>query len=368
MSKEIQLDAPNVGLLEKRYLNKAIDSGYVSSVGPFITEFEDKFSAYLGIQKAVSVQSGTAALYMSLYELGIGKGDEVIVPALTFAATVNPVIYVGAKLVFVDVDSATWNIDPKKIAQVITNKTKAIIPVHLYGNPCNMGEIMAIAKKYSLKVIEDATESLGAKYKSQYTGTFGNFGCFSFNGNKIITTGGGGAVVGHNTEKLKHIKFLINQAKDESNKSRGCYHPELGFNYRMTNIEAALGLAQMEKLDKFLNKKRTYNNIYREKLSNIAGINFQEEYENADSAYWLSCIIFNRKINIPILQKKLKEKGIPTRRIFIPLVEFPPYKKYKRTGCQNSKFIYERGLCLPSSTLNSEKDIQYVCEALKASI
>ncbi|KKU14078.1 MAG: hypothetical protein UX17_C0002G0011 [Parcubacteria group bacterium GW2011_GWC2_45_7] len=365
MSKKIQLDAPNVGVLEKKYLNRAIDSNYVSSVGPFITEFENKFSAYLGVKRAVAIQSGTAALYMSLYELGIGKGDEVIVPALTFVATVNPIIYAGAKPVFVDVDLATWNIDTKKIAQVITNKTKAIIPVHLYGNPCNMVEIMAIAKKYDLKVIEDATESLGARYKSQHTGTFGDFGCFSFNGNKIITTGGGGAIVGRNTKRLQHIKFLINQAKDES-KSRGCYHSEMGFNYRMTNIEAALGLAQMEKLNKFLDKKRLYNSIYRKKLRNITSIHFQEEYENAHSAYWLSCIIFNRKINIPTLQSTLKAKGIPTRRIFIPLVEFPPYKKYKRTECRNSYSIYERGLCLPSSTLNSEDDIQYVCMTIRA--
>ena len=170
MSKEIFLDSPNIGELEKTYLNKAIDTGFVSTFGPFVPEFEEGFAKYLGVEKAVSLQSGTAALHMALYELGIGNNDEVVVPALTFVATVNPVLYVGATPVIVDVDINTWNIDPVKIKEAITDKTKAIIPVHLYGSPCNMDEIMDIAKKYGLYVIEDATESLGTKYKGKYTG------------------------------------------------------------------------------------------------------------------------------------------------------------------------------------------------------
>ena len=363
MYKKIYLDAPNIGELEKKYLNKAIDTSYVSTIGPFVSEFEEKFAKYLNVKKAVSTQSGTAAIHIALHELGIGPGDEVIVPALTFVATVNPVIYVGATPIFVDIDIKTWDVNPKQIEKSITKKTKAIIPVHFYGNPCNIVEILKIAKKYNIYVVEDATESLGARYKGRYTGTFGDFGCFSFNGNKIITTGGGGMVVGRDIKRLEHIKFLTNQARDES---KGYYHPEIGFNYRMTNIEAALGLAQLEKLDEFLEKKKVFNNIYHEELKDLESIHFQEEYDNAESAYWLSCIIFEKEIDIPTLQKKLKEKGISTRRIFLPVVEFPPYKSYKQGNYKNSYHIYKKALCLPSSTLNSEDDIYHVCGAIKA--
>jgi len=355
---KLELDAPNIGKLEKRYINKAIDSGFVSTFGPFVSEFERKFSKCLGINKSVSTQSGTAAIHIALHELGIGKGDEVIVPVLTFIATVNPVIYVGAKPIFVDVDVKTWNIDFREIEKKITKKTKAIIPVHFYGNPCNMEEIIRIAKRYNLYIIEDATESLGAKYKGRYTGTFGDLGCFSFNGNKIMTTGGGGMVVGNGNKKLDRIKFLVNQARDES---RGYYHPEVGFNYRMTNLEAALGLAQLEKLDRFLEKKTMFSAIYREKLKDIKHIEFQEEHEGGENSHWLTCIIFKNDIDIPVLQKKLNKKGIPSRRIFMPLTEFPPYKIYKHERYKNSYYIYNKGLCLPSSTLNSEDDVRYVC-------
>jgi perosamine synthetase len=247
MSK-IFLDDPNLGDLEKKYLTKAIDTNFVSVVGPFVPEFEEKFAQYVGSKRAVSTQSGTAALHMALYQLGIGEGDEVIVPSLTFIATINPVLFVGAKPVIVDVDPITWNIDPQEIKKAITKKTKAIIPVHLYGSVCNIDEIIEIARENKLLVIEDATESLGATYKGRQTGTFGDFGCFSFNGNKLITTGGGGMIVSNNQKQAEHVKFLVNQAR---NTSKGYYHPEVGFNYRMTNIEASLGLAQLEKIDKF---------------------------------------------------------------------------------------------------------------------
>lgn len=215
MSK-IFLDDPNLGELEKKYLTKAIDTNFISVVGPFVPEFEEKFAQYIGSKKAVSTQSGTAALHMALYQLGIGKEkeDEVIVPALTFIATINPILFVGAKPVIVDVDPITWNIDPQEIRKAINKNSKAIIPVHLYGNVCNIEEVVEIARENDLFVIEDATESLGATYKGKQTGTFGDFGCFSFNGNKLITTGGGGMIVSNNQEQAEHIKFLVNQARD----------------------------------------------------------------------------------------------------------------------------------------------------------
>lgn len=362
MSKEIFLDAPSVGTAEKRYLNKAIDAGYVSSVGKFVSDFEERFARYVGMKMGVSTQSGTAALHMALYELGIGKGDEVIVPALTFVASVNPIVYVGAKPVFADVDDRTWNIDPEEIERLITKKTKAIIPVHLYGNPCDMDRIMRIARKYNLYVIEDATESLGATYKGKHTGTFGDFGCFSFNGNKTITTGGGGMIIGKNIRKIKHIKFLVNQSKDAINSG---YHPEVGFNYRMTNIEAALGLAQFEKIDCFLQKKISINRIYREVLKDVDSICFQEEYDGSQSSWWFTCITLAKTVDVGALQGRLMKRGIPTRRIFMPINEFPPYKKYRNGSYKQTHDLYGSGLCLPSSVLNSKDDIYWISKAMK---
>lgn len=362
MYKTIHLDAPNVGSLEKRYLENAIDTGYVSTVGPFIPKFEARFAKFLSVKMAVSTQSGTEALHMALYQLGIGKQDEVIVPALTFVGTVSPVMYMGATPVFVDVDRKTWNIDPGEIEKNITKRTKAIIAVHLYGNPCDMAGITKIAKRHDLSVIEDATESLGARSMKKYTGTFGDFGCFSFNGNKIITTGGGGMIVGADITRLEHIKFLVNQARDGA---KGYYHPEVGFNYRMTNIEAALGLAQMDRLKEFLRKKQAFSQIYRKELKRIDFIRFQESYDGTESSYWLNCITFEKDVDIESLQARLIEKGFVTRKVFTPIIDFPPYKMFKKCEFENSYGIYKNGLCLPSSTLNSEEDIYDGCRIFK---
>jgi perosamine synthetase len=361
---ELYLDSPNLGELEKEYILKALDSNFVSTIGPFVPEFEEKFAKYLRVTSCVAVQSGTAAIHAALYELGIKEGDEVIVPAITFVATVNPIVYCGATPVFVDIDKYTWDIDPKEIEKSITSKTKAIIPVHLYGNPCDMDEIMKISEKYGLYVIEDATESLGAEYKGRMTGTIGHIGCFSFNGNKIITTGGGGMISTNNEKWASHIKFLVNQARDAS---QGYFHPEIGFNYRMTNLEAALGLAQLERLPEFLKKKRMYFEVYKKIFEGIDEITLQKEYEGAISSAWLPSIKINCKkvdMTIPEIQNKLKERGIPTRRVFNPIVDFPPYVKYKKGNYHNSYEIFENGLSLPASTLNTLENIEYVAKTL----
>jgi perosamine synthetase len=223
----------------------------------------------------------------------------------------------------------------------VTKNTKAILPVHLYGNPCNMNRIKKIADTYGLSIIEDATESFGALYKGRHTGMFGDFGCFSFNGNKIITTGGGGMVVGHDIIKLDRIKSLVNQAKD---KTDSLYHPEIGFNYRMTNIEAALGLAQLEKVDRFLQKRRRINGIYREVLADVDRVRFQEEHEGGQSSWWFTCVTLARTIDVVVLQGQLKKWGIPTRRVFMPITGFPPYRKYKNNACKRSHELYRHGL------------------------
>jgi perosamine synthetase len=358
---KIELDAPNVGELEKKYLNQAVDQGFVSTFGPLISEFEKKIANYLVVDHAVAVQSGTAAIYMALYELGIGPGDEVIVPSLTFAATVNPVLYAGATPVIVDVDAVTWNIDPVKIKGAISKKTKAIIPVHLYGNPCDMDKIMAMAGEHGLYVIEDATESLGAKYDGKDTGTIGDFGCLSFNGNKLITTGGGGMVVGKDRDKIDHIRYLVNQSKD-----KGCpdFHSQMGFNFRMTNVEAALGLAQFERIEGFLGKKRNFREIYQQAFNNLAGVSFQEIRGKDRESSWFTCIQFAQDFDLVQFMQTLQKKGVPTRRVFRPLHEMPYLKEYSR-GCADASKIYDRGLCLPSSTINEEKDIKEAAKIIK---
>jgi len=361
--RTIHFDAPSVGELEKEYLAKAIDSGFVSSVGPFVGEFESRFAQYLDAPKAVATQSGTAALHMALHEIGIKSGEEVVVPALTFVATANPVIYLGATPVFVDVDRKTWNIDPQEIKKKITKRTKAIVPVHLYGNPCDMDAIMDIAQKNGLFVIEDATESLGATYKGKHTGTIGDFGCFSFNGNKVITTGGGGMVVGRDFKQLKHIKYLVNQAKGEEPTDE--LHGEIGFNSRMTNIEAAVGLAQMEKLEEFLEKKKRFSEIYRKELEGYMGIEFQAEYEGAKSSWWCVCIKIADAHHVERIRSSLAQKEIPTKRILKPVPDYAPYKKYTDGRFPAANELYNASIALPTSTLNSDDDVKEICDAIK---
>lgn len=362
MYSRIHLDAPNVGALEKRYIIEAIDRGYISSVGPNVAKFEERCSAYLRAKRAVSTNSGTSALHVVLYELGIGPGDEVIISPLTFIATVNPVFYVRATPVFADVNIETWNLDPEAVERAVTKNTKAIIPVHLYGNPCDMKEIRRIAEKYGLFVIEDAAESLGAKYGGEFTGTLGDLGCISFNGNKTITTGGGGMVIGNDIRRLDHIKYLINQAKDAGHEM---YHSEAGFNYRMSNLQAALGLAQFDRLEEFLSKKKEVNRTYKEELGELKNIRFQKEYEQSESSWWFTCILTEDPKARKDLQKRLNEKGIPTRRVFTPVNDFPPYRSARFIDSGNSQYIHDRGICMPSSTLNEVSDIKNVCSALK---
>ncbi len=362
-SSPIWLDAPNVGALEKEYLARAIDSGFVSTVGPFVPEFEQRMARWLGATAAVSTQSGTAALHVSLLESGVGDDDEVVLPALTFVATANPIRYVRARPVFVDVDLDSWTMDVDLCAQALTERTKVLLPVHLLGNPANMDALQTLARQHSLTIIEDATESLGATWNGAPMATFGDFGCLSFNGNKTMTTGGGGMVIGADPERLQHVKFLVNQARDES---LGYYHPEVGLNYRMTNLEAALGLAQLARLDDFVARKQRFHEIYAEQLRGIRGIRLQREIGPGRSSWWLNAVFFEHEdINVSELQKALLARGVQCRRLFMPIVEFPPYQDFAKQPCTNSQRIYEHTICLPSSTLNAEHDVEHVCATLK---
>ena len=355
------LDAPNLGQLEKEALVRCIDSNYVSTFGPFVSEFEDKLSKFVGARTAIAVQSGTDGLYLALLMSGVAPGDEVIVPVITFVASANPVMRLGATPVFVDVNPETWNMDLSAVERAITNRTKVIIPVHLYGNPCDMDKLLALAHHHGCSVIEDATESLGACIGNTMTGVLGRFGVYSFNGNKTITTGGGGVIIPASPDEESQLRHLINQARDVS---KGYYHTDIGYNLSMTNLEASLGLAQLDRLSGFLQKKRRYAQIYREGFEGIEAITVQQETSNAQSSWWLTSVTVDSDRDIADIQAELLDKGVPTRRLFRPIVDFPPYRQRDTEDYPHARRLYAKGLSLPSSTLNSERNIEHTVTTL----
>ena len=299
---------PEIGEEELKNVVEAVKSGWVSSRGKFIEEFENSFAKYIGVKYGVATSNGTAALHLALAALNIGEGDEVIVPDLTFAATINSVIYVGAKPVIVDINPHYWCIDPDKLEKAITPSTKAIIPVHLYGHPCDMEAITEIASKHNLYVIEDAAEAPGAEYKGRKVGSFGYISCFSFYGNKIITTGEGGMCLTNDRELAEKIRILRDHGM---NPVKRYWHDVVGFNYRMTNLQAALGLAQLSKIERFIEKKRKIAEIYAEELSPIEGVVLHPEMPWAKCVYWLYSILMDdgkTKVSRDEFAEKLKKR------------------------------------------------------------
>jgi len=349
----IHLDFGNIGVLEKRYVMDVLDSGYVSTASPWVDRFEEAVARYVGGAYVLATNSGTAALHLALLACGVGPGDEVIVPVTTFVATANVVRYVGATPVFVDVDPQTWCMDTVAAREVITERTKVLILVHLYGNPCDL----LATRELATFIIEDAAEALGTTYNQEKIGdaNWSDYICLSFNGNKIMTTGGGGAVITAFREDKDRLFYLATQAKNEDGT-----HGEIGYNARMTGLSAGLGLAQLERIDEFVAKKRRFNQIYREQLPMLT---FQEATPHSEPNWWHTAATFPEHINIESLQEKLKINGIPTRRIFRPLVDSPPYRDGKEYP--NARYIYDHGLCLPSSTCNAEEDIYHVCEIIR---
>lgn len=361
----IPLDAPNIGDLEKEYVVRAIESGYVSSVGPLVSEFEERFADYVGAKHTVAVVNGTSAIHLALRILGIGPGDEVIVPALTFIGTVNPVVYVGATPVVVDVDPLTWNIDVDAAEEAVTERTRAIIPVHLYGNPSDMTRLGEIARKHKIFIIEDAAEALGATYKGRHVGTFGEIGIFSFNGNKVMTTGGGGMLVTADPDLAKRARLLVNQGR-----AAGIVeyeHQEIGYNYRLTNLQAALGLAQLERLPEFLATKRRNAALYRELLRGTAGLAWQCELKDAVSSWWLFSVFIDAEQfgeDKNTVARRLKAAGVQVRPLFMPLTCQPPYREYRFKPCPVAESLHAGGLNLPSTSFLGEKDIREACQLL----
>lgn len=362
----IPLCIPEIKGNEWKYIKECLDTNWVSSVGSYVEKFEKDFGKYLNVKKTVVTMNGTAALELALRALGIGNGDEVIVSSLTFISPVNTIRYVGAEPVFVDISNDTYVMDVDKIEELITSRTKAILPIHIYGQPVDMDKVMEIAKRYNLYVIEDSTESLGSLYKGKPTGTLGHIGCFSFNGNKLITTGAGGMMVTNNEKVGDRAKFLSTQTKVVG-ENREFYHPEVGYNFRMPNLLAAMGCAQLENIDEYIKIKRNNAKYYNELLENVKGIKIPVEKEYSSNVNWLYSIIIEDEYGISRnkLIEKLSDAGIESRPFFMPVHDMPPYKQCKHGNMDVTKYIWERGINLPSSISLKKEEIEYICNILK---
>lgn len=363
----IPVNVPVISDEAKKNVAEAMNTGWISSSGPFVKKFEDDFAKYIGTKYAVSVCNGTAALHIALLSLGIGKGDEVIVPGFTMAATWMAVLYTGAKPIFIDCEKDTYNIDTTKIENAITKKTKAILPVHIYGHPCEMDAIMNIASKYDLYVIEDAAEVHGATYKNKKCGSIGHIGCFSFYANKIITTGEGGMVV---TDDEK-IFYELTKLKDlyHSNKKR-FIHEKLGYNYRMTNLQAAVGCGELKNIDKYLKKKQWMAKLYDQGLKDIPGIKTPTTKKEVTNVYWMYAILIDKNkygLSRDELKIKLKEGGVDTRDFFYSPTDQPVLQTYLNDQkFPNTNYLAQNGLYLPSGLAITEEEINYVIKKIKA--
>ena len=362
----IPLCVPEIKGNEWKYIKECLDTNWVSSAGSFVNKFEDDFSKYMDVKKAVVTMNGTSALELALRCLNIGAGDEVIVSSMTFISPVNTIKYVGAEPVFVDVCGDTWVMDADKVEELITSRTKAIMPVHIYGHPVDMDKIMDIAKKHNIYVIEDATESLGSNYKDRNVGSIGHIGCFSFNGNKLITTGAGGMLVTGNEKLGDRAKYLSTQTKSIL-PNGSFYHEEIGYNFRMPNLLAAMGCAQLENISEYINAKREHAKLYNEFLNGIEGITLPVEKNWASNINWLYSILVEDSYGMSRdeLIDKLRENGIQSRSFFMPVHEMPPYKDCKTGDMSITDGIAKRGINLPSSVGLKDDEIKLVCDVIK---
>lgn len=370
----IALCAPEIRGNEWKYIKECLDSGWVSSVGPFVDRFERELAARIGCRHAVAVASGTAALHIALLVAGVEPHDEVLVSALTFVAPVNAIRYVGAWPVFMDAEPLHWQMDPQRAVDFLENECRwqngelrnaktgrrlaAILPVHILGHPCDMDPLLQVARKFNLVVIEDATESLGAKYKGRMVGHLGDIACFSFNGNKIITAGGGGMVVTDDEGWAGKARYLSTQSKDDPVEF---IHNEIGYNYRLTNIQAAMGCAQIEKLDDYIGIKRRIADRYSKSLTGVPGLTFMNEAEWAFSTHWMSTILVDKLqygMSSRELMANFEEAGIQTRPLWRPIYSLPPYAECQSYQIQIADQLCEMALHLPSSVGLSQEDQQ----------
>lgn len=366
-NKKIWLASPHMSEegYEMQYIQEAFDTNWIAPLGANVNGFERELAAKVGSKHAAALTTGTAAIHLALRALNIGEGDLVVCPSLTFSATANPVIYQNATPVFVDSDYETWNMDPKALELAFEkygDKIKAVLVVHLYGLSTDMDKIMEICNSYNVPVIEDAAESLGAYYKDKHTGTIGELGVFSFNGNKIITTSGGGMLVSADEEKIKKVRFWSTQSRDPA---RHYEHSELGFNYRMSNIVAGIGRGQLKVLDKRLAKKKYIFEYYKKELGHLDGIGFMPINEWNEPNYWLSVITLESKVRPIDLMEALEAQNIETRPVWKPMHLQPFFADCDYIGGNVSEELFEKGVCLPSDTKMTDDDLERVCKVIK---
>lgn len=366
MSKRfIPVSAPMLDGNEKAYVMDCMESSWISSCGGYVDRFETAFAEFCDVRHALACCNGTVALHLALLALGIGAGDEVIVPTLTFVATANAVSYCGARPVFVDSEPDTWSIDPALIEAKITPRTRAIIAVHLYGHPANMDAINAIARHHRLFVVEDAAEAHGAEYRGRRVGSLGDVACFSFYGNKIIATGEGGMVVTNSDALARRVYQLKGQGMDFE---RRYWFPIIGYNYRMMNLPAAIGLAQLERADWHLARRQEIASWYAEQLRDVRGLAWQTEQEWGKRVHWLFTVMLSDDIAISRdeLMAQLERRGIETRPVFYPMHVLPPYREANDGEVYRvAEAIARRGISLPTWVGLTRADVLYVCDSLR---
>lgn len=363
---KIPVSEPNLGEKELEYVTECVKSSWISSKGKFVEQFEKKFGEYCQAKHAISTTSGTTALHLALASLDVKRGDEVIIPTFTMIATANAVVYTGAKPVLVDSEPFTWNMDVTKIEEKISNKTKAIMVVHTYGHPVDMEPVFDIAEDHGLCVVEDAAEAHGAKYKGKKVGALGDIGCFSFYANKIITTGEGGMVVTNNEELADKARLLKDMAFE---KEKRFWHRYLGFNYRMTNLQAAIGAAQMEKIDQFVEIRRRNASLYNSLLKEVKGIVLPPEADWAKNVYWMYSVLIEDSFGLSRdeLMNHLMKNGIETRTFFNPIHVQPLYyKKYKGEKYLIAEGLSSKGVNLPSSNTLGRGEIEQIAACIHA--
>ncbi len=358
---QIPVAEPSIGETEEQYVLEAIRSGWVSSRGPFVSRFEEQIGAVTGGRHALATCNGTAAVHLALAAIGIGPGDEVIVPSLSFVATANVVRYVGATPVFADCDPLSWCLDPQDVGKRVTGRTKAIIPVHLYGHPAPMDELALVAGS-GIAIVEDAAQALGALYRGRKVGRLGAVGALSFSGNKILTTGEGGMLISDDEHLADRARFLCHHGMS---RDRRYWHPEVGFNYRMTNLQAALGFAQCLRLGEFLQRKREIANRYRDAIGRIPGLTLQHEAPGVVSSWWMSTVKIGPEFPLTrdALMEALGVRGIETRPGFYPIHVMPPYASGLRLAVTEE--IAATTLSLPSAVKLSHDDQVFVISALQ---
>lgn len=364
--KFIPVNEPVISIQAKENVRAALKSGWLSSAGPFVAKFEEEFASYVGMKYGVAVSSGTAALHVALLGLGINEGDEVIVPAFTMAATWMAVLYVGARPVFVDCDRQSYNLDIDQIEKKITPRTRAIIPVHIYGEPVNMTPLLKIAARHNLEVIEDAAEAHGATYRKQKCGFFGKVGCFSFYANKLITCGEGGMLVTNDPILANEFR----RYRDLYHGEKRFIHPKLGYNYRLTNLQAAVGLGELRNIDAYFERKQQMAQIYYNQLSGIPGIKFQAHSSKSRCSFWMMALTIDKEkfgCSRDQLREKLKVRGIDSRDFFYSPHQQPVLKKFllPTEKFPNTEMLSETGLYLPSGLALTQRQILTVCRTIK---